>query len=92
MEQLFGICRIAVAPLRATPADKAEISSQLLFGEHVEILEKQDRWWYVKNAYEGYEGWLDFRQLSNLTLEQFVSNHNCSFIVPPSLSNIIVDA
>ncbi|RZK76991.1 MAG: hydrolase [Pedobacter sp.] len=92
MEQLFGICRIAVAPLRATPADKAEISSQLLFGEHVEILEKQDRWWYVKNAYEGYEGWLDFRQLSNLTLEQFVSNHNCSFIVPPSVSNIIVDA
>ena len=92
MDQSYGICRIAVAPLRATASDKAEISSQLLFGEHVEILEKEDRWWYVKNAYDGYKGWLDFRQLSNLSLEQFVANHNCSYIVPTEVKNLVVDA
>ena len=92
MDQSYGICRIAVAPLRATASDKAEISSQLLFGEHVEILEKEDRWWYVKNAYDGYKGWLDFRQLSNLSLEQFIANHNCSYVVPTEVKNLVVDA
>jgi hypothetical protein len=38
MGQEYGICRVAVAPLRTEASDKAEISSQLLFGDHVEVL------------------------------------------------------
>ncbi|TDQ08515.1 C40 family peptidase [Pedobacter metabolipauper] len=92
MEQLYGICRVAVAPLRAEPSDKAEISSQLLFGEHVEILQKDERWWQVRNAYDGYEGWMDFKQLSMLTLEQYVENHDCPHLVPAELNNLLIAA
>lgn len=41
MEQQYGICRVAVSPIRADQSDKAEIMSQLLFGDHVEVIEKQ---------------------------------------------------
>lgn len=91
MEQQYGICRVAVSPLRSEPSDKAEISSQLLFGDHVEILEKRAQWWLVYNAYDGYEGWLDFKQLASLTLEQYVKNHDCDHVVPAEIASVVID-
>lgn len=92
MEQQFGICRVAVAPLRAGQSDKAEISSQLLFGDHVEILEKTDKWWLVRNEYDGYEGWMDFKQLASLNHEQFVRNQDCNHVAPAQMANTIIAA
>ncbi|SMC49112.1 C40 family peptidase [Pedobacter africanus] len=91
MEQQYGICRIAVAPLRAEPSDKAEIASQLLFGDHVEILEKTERWWRVRNAYDNYEGWLDFRQLTAISASGFLENQHCRYIAPPQINNLLSD-
>ncbi|SMC97173.1 C40 family peptidase [Pedobacter nyackensis] len=92
MEQQFGICRVAVAPLRAGQSDKAEISSQLLFGDHVEILEKTDKWWLVRNEYDGYEGWMDYKQLASLNHEQFVRNQDCNHMAPAQTVNTIIAA
>lgn len=92
MGQQYGICRVAVAPLRTEASDKAEISSQLLFGDHVEVLEKTEKWWLVYNAYDGYEGWIDFRQLADLSLEQYVKNHDCDHVVPAELASIVIDS
>lgn len=92
MEQYYGICRVAVAPLRTEPSDRAEIASQLLFGDHVEIIEKAEKWWQVRNAYDGYEGWMDFKQLAEVSLEEFVRNHNCKHLAPAEVDNVITDA
>ncbi|HMI00927.1 MAG TPA: C40 family peptidase [Pedobacter sp.] len=92
MEQHYAICRVAVAPLRAEPSDKAEISSQLLFGDHVEILQKTERWWQVRNGYDDYQGWMDFRQLAGLTREQFAASQYNQYLVPPAPVNIAVDS
>jgi len=91
MEQHYGICRVAVAPLRPEPSDKSEISTQLLFGDHVEILQKEERWWQVRNAYDDYEGWMDFRQLAPISMEAYVANHNCDFLVPAEINNMLID-
>lgn len=92
MEQQYGICKVAVSPLRAAQSDKAEIVSQLLIGDHVEILEKTDRWWLVRNAYDGYEGWMDYKQLGSLTAEQFVNCEQCNHLAPAQPFNIITAA
>jgi len=92
MEQHYGICRVAVAPLRAEPSDKAEIASQLLFGDHVEILEKTDKWWFIRNGYDNYEGWIDFRQLSPISAVAFLENNNCRYLAPAQINNLITDA
>jgi hypothetical protein len=39
---MFGICNLAIIPLRFEPNDRSEIVSQVLFGEDFEILEKQN--------------------------------------------------
>lgn len=88
MEQEFGICRVAIAPLRAEGSDRAEIASQLLFGDEVEVLQKTTSWWLVKNLYEGYEGWVDFRQLGGLGADRLPVSDIC-YLAPAGLSNII---
>ncbi|WP_316796479.1 C40 family peptidase [Pedobacter agri] len=89
MENQYGICRISVAPLRAEPSDKAEIVSQLLFGEHVEIVGKEDRWWLVKNGYDDYEGWIDFRQLAAISDQQFKEMQDHKLLAPLSFNNVL---
>lgn len=60
--QLFGIAHTATIPLRASDSDRAEIVSQLLFGEGVEVLEKNSPWTKVKCLHDGYEGFVDEKQ------------------------------
>ena len=37
---MFGICNLAIVPIRFEPSDKSEQVSQLLFGEHFKIIEQ----------------------------------------------------
>ena len=70
----YGICNLAVIPLRAEPSDKSEQVSQLLFGEAFEILEWKDRWVKVVTDFDSYEGWigrLQFAMLGHLAYKSF---------------------
>lgn len=90
MEQQFGVCRVSIAPLRSEPRDQAEIVSQLLFGDFVEITEKTEKWWRVKNAFDDYEGWMDFKQLELLSAESYVRYGNSNYLAPAALNNSLI--
>ena len=89
MKNQYGICRVSVSYLRATASDKAEVVSQLLFGDHVEIIEKEEHWWLIKNGYDGYEGWLDFRQLVSISENQFLEMQSCKLFAPLNFNNTL---
>jgi hypothetical protein len=59
---MYGICNLSIAPCRIAPADTSEMVSQLLFGDHFEILETQGEWCRIKIAYDDYECWIDKKQ------------------------------
>ena len=68
-----AICHLSVVPVRAEASDKAEIVTQLLFGELVEILDipnAKKNWCHIRCDWDGYEGWMDPRQLHRITPEQ----------------------
>jgi len=52
-----AICKVPVSPMRAGSSHRAEMVSQLLFGELVEILESTDDWVRIKSVADNYEGW-----------------------------------
>ncbi|MDB5024045.1 MAG: NlpC/P60 family protein [Mucilaginibacter sp.] len=54
----YGICNLAIIPLRAQASDKSEQVSQILFGEAFQIAEWTDRWVKVITANDLYEGWI----------------------------------
>lgn len=67
----YGICRVSVSPIRAEATDRSEMVSQLLFGEKVWIEEMQKSWWKIKTFYDDYEGWVDPKQLLEITQKEF---------------------
>jgi hypothetical protein len=62
MNKQFGVCNLALVPLRTNPSDKSEMCSQLLFGDSFVILEVGEKWTRVLTSYDDYEGWIDNKQ------------------------------
>lgn len=69
----YASCSVSVAPLRAESRHSSEQTSQLLFGERVEILELQaaTEWVRVRCAWDGYEAWCKSGQLQPISLKDF---------------------
>ncbi|MDB2384881.1 C40 family peptidase [Polaribacter sp.] len=64
---MYGICNLSIVPLRATASDIAEMTNQLLFGEHFTIIEKNQNWSKIKLAFDGFEGFIDNKQYETIT-------------------------
>jgi len=66
----FAVCRVPVAPIRAEPAQGAEMTSQLLFGERCELLEpERDGWVRIRCKHDRYEGFMQGIQLTQIPAE-----------------------
>jgi len=69
----FGMCHIAITPLRAEDTSKSEMVSQLLFGELFQLMEISGDWWFIKCVHDDYLGWVDKKQvmlISDATFEK----------------------
>ena len=65
------LCCVPCSPVRAEASHRAEMVSQLLFGERAAILEQgADHWVRIRCEYDGYEGWCQDSHLK----ETFVAN------------------
>ncbi|UPL48062.1 C40 family peptidase [Hymenobacter sublimis] len=65
----YGICALSAVPVRAEPSDKAEIVTQLIFGECYTILRAQEQWRQIRLAADQYVGWIDGKQHLPVTAE-----------------------
>jgi cell wall-associated NlpC family hydrolase len=59
---------VAVAPLRKEPTDRSEMVSQALYGEELEVLEQNEKWALVRLIRDGYEGWIDRKQMEQFNV------------------------
>lgn len=70
----YGICNLAIIPLRAEADHRSEQVSQVLFGETFEITDWKDDWVKIITAADGYHGWigrLQFIMLGHLAFKRF---------------------
>ena len=67
----YGVCILSVVPLRAEATERAEMVSQLLFGDSYEVLETEGNWLKIKTSDCGYEGFLNQKYHHALTDEQY---------------------
>jgi gamma-D-glutamyl-L-lysine dipeptidyl-peptidase len=58
-----AICILSTIPMRAEPADRSEMVSQLLFGEQCYIHDQNDKWYWISSAHDDYKGWIDKKQV-----------------------------
>jgi len=77
----FGKCNLSIVPVRVEPSHRSEMSTELLFGELFEIIEKTEDWVKIKMVYDNYEGWISDKQylpLYNETFENLTSFSSCT--------------
>ncbi|NCT16944.1 MAG: hydrolase Nlp/P60 [Flavobacteriaceae bacterium CG_4_8_14_3_um_filter_34_10] len=67
----YGLCNLSVIPLRLDPSNTSEMVSQLLYGEHFKIIEERNGWCYIRLAFDGYEGWIDHKQYTEISAEVY---------------------
>lgn len=61
-----SICTYGFIPVRSEPSESSQLETQILFGESFEILERKNKWAYVKLHYDGHEGWIDEKLIEKL--------------------------
>lgn len=77
----YGICHLSVVPCRLEPFDSSEMVTQLLFGETVKVYEeKKKSWRRVKTAYDDYDCWIDEKQITYISQEEFEAVNNSKAI------------
>lgn len=83
----YGICRLSVVPVRRDAADSSEMISQLLFGEHYQVLEKSDdgKWCRIRNAFDNYEGWVDLKQHKEISEAYFTQISDSEYKISTDL-------
>ena len=85
-----GICTVTVAPVRAENSDKAEIVTEILYGESADILEVNKNWTKIKMHYDGYEGWMDTKQIKPVT-DEYLTNRKVNLITEDFSSVMTLD-
>ena len=58
---------LSIVPVRATASDKAEMVTQLLYGEEYTVLEKVEKWVKIKLTDDQYVGWICAKQFNEET-------------------------
>ena len=78
---LYGICNLSIVPLRLEATDTSEMVSQVLFGEHFKVLEKQKKWSKIRLQFDNYEGYIDNKQYEEISEELYhqISNNKSHF-------------
>jgi len=89
---MYGICNLAIVPLRIEPNDKSELVSQLLFGDHFEILENYKQWYKIKINYDDYEGWIDNKQCQIISESEFDELSKNASILSADLIEFVTNA
>ena len=82
---MFGICNLAIVPLRLEPSDRSELTSQVLFGEHFKIVEQTHKWSRIALAFDGYEGWIDNKQFRTISEADYQTLSNSPIILNADL-------
>jgi hypothetical protein len=54
-----GICKYPLIACRKDANERAEMVSQLLYGESYEVIEDQGDWLHIRNNADHYESWID---------------------------------
>lgn len=77
-----AICKVSAAPLRVENSHKAEMVSQVLYGESMDVTEIDGKFTKIKMHLDGYEGWIDSNQISPIS-DEVLENRKKNLVTNP---------
>lgn len=85
----YGISGLSLIPVRSEPSERSEMVTQILFGEHFEVISYLPGWCQVRLAFDGYEGWVDAKMITPLTEREYVRIEKSPVAVTTDIFSII---
>lgn len=67
----YGICTLSIIPCRAEGNDRAELVTQLLFGEVYRVIEEDEKWVKIITDLDSYECWICRKQFTEISGKEF---------------------
>lgn len=91
-DKSYGVGRLALIQVKKEPNDRAEQTTQLLFGDHYEVLSTStdSKWIYIKIFADSYEGWIDYKQHHAITPDYFDQINHANFKITIDLASGIL--
>jgi hypothetical protein len=88
----YGVCRLSIVPVRAETSDKTEQVTQLLFGDHYEVIDEANdrKWLRIKGHFDLYEGWIDAKQHHAISKEYFEYLNQAEFKITTDVTSSIL--
>ncbi|MDA3815919.1 MAG: C40 family peptidase [Prolixibacteraceae bacterium] len=86
---MYGISDLSSIPVRTEPTEKSEMCTQVLLGEHYEIVEEGKKWCKIKLFHDGYEGWIDTKMVVKISKREYNFLSNKLHYVTADIFNII---
>jgi len=88
----YGVCRLSLVGVRKEPADRSEQVTQLLFGDHYQVIERSPRqgWMRIRIHFDQYEGWIDEKQHQSITPEYFNHINHAEFKITTDITSTLL--
>lgn len=67
----YGICNLSIVPVKSIANNANEMITQLLYGDHFKVLERQKKWSKIRIAFDSCEGWIDNEQYKDISKESY---------------------
>lgn len=67
----YGIFLNTALPVRSEAKESSEMVDQLIFGDTCIITEEIDNFYFIKNTFDAYSGWVDKKMLSIIPVEVY---------------------
>jgi len=68
-----GICQLTLIPVRKDPAERSEMTTQILFGETFDVIQSEGAWSLIKTHFDNYKGWITSKMMTPLEENELLS-------------------
>lgn len=84
----YGVSRLALVAVRSAPVIDARQVTQLLFGDHYEVIKKTEgnEWVYIKIHFDGSEGWIEAEQHHSISNDYFEQINHANFKITTDIT------
>ena len=84
----YGVSRLALVAVRNAANEDSRQLTQLLFGDHYEVLKKAEGgdWVYIKIHFDRSEGWIETEQHHSISKEYFDQINHANFKITTDLT------
>ncbi len=89
---MYGIATLGIIPMRAFPAETAEMVSQMLFGESYKVLatSENQKWCYILTDSDQYNGWISTGQHHEIDKITYKNYQKLPFVLSKGFENFAI--